>query len=68
MSDAIRNARPAGSAAANSVKQGVPHDLDGAGHLHRAAGFFALAAEAARVQFDPAEQWDEFVAALWHQI
>lgn len=30
--------------------------------------FFALAAEVARGQFDPAAQWDEFVQALWEQV
>lgn len=30
--------------------------------------FFALAAEVARAQFDPAAQWDEFVQALWEQV
>lgn len=30
--------------------------------------FFALAAEVARVQFDPAEDWDGFLQALWEQL
>ena len=29
--------------------------------------FFALAAEIARTQFDPADEWNEFVRALWEQ-
>ena len=32
------------------------------------AQFFRLVAEVARGQFDPAEQWDEFVQALWEQV
>lgn len=30
--------------------------------------FFRLAAEVARGQFDPTEQWDQFVQALWEQV
>lgn len=30
--------------------------------------FFALAAEIGRSQFDPAEQWEEFVRAVWEQV
>jgi hypothetical protein len=32
------------------------------------AAFFALAAGVARVQFDPAEEWDGFLQALWEQL
>lgn len=30
--------------------------------------FFALTAEVARGQFDPAAQWDAFVQAFWEQV
>lgn len=30
--------------------------------------FFALAAEVARGQFDPAIEWDGFLQALWEQV
>ena len=30
--------------------------------------FFALAAEAARTEFDPADRWDDFEQALWEQV
>lgn len=30
--------------------------------------FFKLVAEVARAQFDPADEWDEFVQALWEQV
>ncbi len=30
--------------------------------------YFALVAEVARAQFDPAEHWEEFVQALWEQV
>ena len=32
------------------------------------AQFFKLVAEVARAQFDPAEQWEGFVHALWEQV
>lgn len=30
--------------------------------------FFKLVAEVARAQFDPADDWDGFVQALWEQV
>ena len=30
--------------------------------------FFKLVAEVARAQYDPAEDWDHFVQALWEQV
>jgi hypothetical protein len=30
--------------------------------------YFALVADVARAQFDPAEHWQEFVQALWEQV
>ena len=30
--------------------------------------YFGFIAEVARAQFDPVEQWDDFVAALWEQV
>ena len=47
----------------------TPEDTGTAGAaVPRAHEFFTLAAEAARAQFDPRGQWDDFVLALWYQV